>query len=73
MKPEIVEIVDRWWPSEDTTPRKSRETIESFGLAMLNCQVELIAFHLANGHVAKDRKPVAYKTIQELRQRGASL
>ena len=73
MKPEVVEIVDRWWPSDDTTPRKSRETLESFGLAMLNCQVELIAFHLANGDVAKDRRPVAYKTIHELRQRGASL
>ena len=73
MKPEVVEIVDRWWPSDDTTPRKSRETLESFGLAMLNCQVELIAFHLANGDVAASRKPVAYKTIQDLRQRGASL
>jgi hypothetical protein len=73
VKPEIVEIVDRWWPSEDTTPRKSRETLESFAVAMLNCQVELIAFHLANGHVATSRRPIAYKTIQELRQRGASL
>jgi hypothetical protein len=73
VKPEIVEIVDRWWPSDDTTPRKSRETLENFGLAMLNCQVELIAFHLANGHVATSRRPIAYKTIQELRQRGASL
>jgi hypothetical protein len=73
VKPEIVEIVDRWWPSDDTTPRKSRETLESFGLAMLNCQVELIAFHLEHGHVERGRRPIAYKTIQDLRERGASL
>jgi hypothetical protein len=70
---QAIEIVDKWWPVADTQPRKTEQAVTDFNLAMLNCQAELIIFHVANGDVAEDRIQPAYKTVLDLRSRGASV
>ena len=71
---QAIEIVDKWWPVADTQPRKTEQSVTDFNLAMINCQEELIIFHVSNGDVAEDRIQPAYKTVQDLRRRrGASV